>query len=58
MQVTLDKYGKCRPFGFHQIFLPCFVANVENKPTIYHIDRNPANNRITNLRYATRAEQQ
>jgi len=41
----------------HQVVGQTFLENSENKPTIDHIDRDPGNIDIENLRWADRSEQ-
>lgn len=46
------------PIYIHKLILLAFnVENPENKDTVDHIDSNHMNNKLTNLRFATRKEQ-
>lgn len=41
----------------HRLLAEAFIPNPDNKPTVDHIDRNPQNNSLDNLRWATGKEQ-
>ena len=41
---------------FHRLLAIAFIPNPENKPLIDHINRNRLDNRLENLRWATREE--
>jgi len=43
-------------FRIHRLVAEAFIPNPGGKPEIDHIDRNPANNAVENLRWATRSE--
>lgn len=61
--------GSSRPLGYktfclggktyrvHRIVAETFIPNPEEKPEIDHINRNPSDNRVENLRWVTRSEQ-
>lgn len=54
-QVQLYKY--CRKmYLVSRLVAQAFIPNPENKPFIDHIDRDPANNMVSNLRWVNRQE--
>jgi len=40
----------------HRLIAEHFIENPDNKPFVDHIDRNRTNNKLNNLRWATRSE--
>lgn len=44
-------------FQIHRLVAEAFIPNPQNKPTVDHIDKNPSNNNVENLRWATLEEQ-
>lgn len=43
-------------YKVHRLVGETYIPNPENKPEIDHINRNPSDNRVENLRWATRTE--
>ena len=43
-------------FKLHRLLAQAFIPNPENKPEVDHIDGNPLNNCLSNLRWCTHAE--
>ena len=54
--VTLCKEGTTKRRTVHRLVAEAFIPNPENKPVVDHIDTNPKNNRVDNLRWVTTQE--
>lgn len=56
LKVTLSKNNKQRTFRVHILVARTFIPNPENKPEVNHIDGNKKNNKVNNLEWNTRSE--
>lgn len=56
LSVTLYKDNVTTSKLIHRLVAKAFVPNPENKPSVDHIDGDPQNNMVTNLRFCTNAE--
>lgn len=54
--VMLRKDNETYNRSIHRLVGKAFIPNPENKPQIDHINRNGLDNRVENLRWATRSE--
>jgi hypothetical protein len=51
--VNLKLAGDIKYASLHRLVAEAFIPNPDNKPQIDHIDTNPANNHVSNLRWVT-----
>ena len=54
--VCLTRKGIGKTVFVHRLVANAFIPNPHNKPCIDHIDTNPFNNKVSNLRWVTHSE--
>jgi len=58
LTVVLNKYGKRKTYPVHQLVLMAFVGTKPNNMECRHLDGDPLNNDLSNLRWGTASENQ
>lgn len=58
VKIRIWKNHFSESLAVHRLVAKTFIPNPENKPQVDHIDTNPSNNTVTNLRWVTLLENQ
>lgn len=45
-----------KKYRVHRLVAECYIPNLEKRPQVDHINRNPSDNRVGNLRWCTHSE--
>lgn len=56
--LSLGEAGKTATVYAHRLVAEAFIANLDNKPQVNHIDGNKLNNNVNNLKWVTNQENQ
>lgn len=56
LYVGLNDGCVIKTYGIHRLVAMAFIPNTEGKPEVNHINRNPQDNRPSNLEWMTEAE--
>lgn len=58
LSIDLCKEGKVNKYLVHRLIANAFIPNPENKPEVNHINGNKTDNRVQNLEWNTKSENQ
>ena len=51
VRINLNNEGVCKTYKIHRLVAQSFIPNMENKPTVNHIDGDKENNKVSNLEW-------